>query len=95
LTDLYEIWYVDAKMGFLTGPTVKKSKFQKFETADAAILKKNIFLQLFDHFLIKFGTGWRILVPRTWRKVKAVVLSKRQSSVIITSNSVAIDFCKK
>jgi len=40
LTDLYEIWYVDAKMGFLTGPTVKKSKFQKFETADAAILKK-------------------------------------------------------
>jgi len=43
LNDLYEIWYGDAKMGFVTGTTVKKIKFQKSKKADAAILTNHIF----------------------------------------------------
>ena len=31
LTDLYEIWYADAKIGLLTAPAVKKIRILKIE----------------------------------------------------------------
>jgi len=34
LTDLYEIWYDDSKMGLSTAPTVKKFEFLKSTMAD-------------------------------------------------------------
>ena len=40
LTDLYEIWYTDAKMGLLTAPTIKKFEFQKSKMADGRHFEK-------------------------------------------------------
>ena len=39
LTDLYEIWYADAKIGLLTAPAVKKFEFQKSKMADGRHFK--------------------------------------------------------
>jgi len=39
MTDLYEIWYADAKWGHLTAPTVKTFEFTNPRWRTAAILK--------------------------------------------------------
>jgi len=39
MSDLYKIWYGDAKWGFLTAPTVKKLNFKNPRWRTAAILK--------------------------------------------------------
>jgi len=39
LTDLYEIWYDDSKMGLSTAPTVKNLNFQNPRWRTAAVLK--------------------------------------------------------
>jgi len=53
MSDLYKIWYGDAKWGFLTAPTVKKIEFQKSKMADGRHFENRqiaISRQRFDQF---------------------------------------------